>query len=125
MSKSKIVRITDVQTAKRELERRSQKHRRNFNYKLWPLASTKKQNPCLQMSQFFSNALLLRTDSNRYIYLVFKLLFLMLTSNTFMIWKSKTTAKCGSPLTHFTTFFFLRFFFVCLCKFQNLIENTA
>ena len=114
MSKSKIVRITDVQTAKREVERRSQKHRRNFNYKLWPLASTKKQTPCLQMSQFFSNALLLRTDNNRQIYLVFKLLFLMLTSNTFMIWKSTTTAKCGSPLTHFTTYLsYASFSFVC------------
>ena len=114
MSKSEIVRITDVQTAKREVERRSQKHRRNFNYKLWPLASTKNQTPCLQMSQFFSNALLLRTDSNRYIYLVFKLLFLMLTSQHITIWKSTTTAKCGSPLTHFTTFFsYASFSFVC------------
>ena len=42
MSKSEIVRITDVQTAKREVERRSQKLLRNFIYKLWPLASTKK-----------------------------------------------------------------------------------
>ena len=116
MSKSEIARITDVQTAKRGVERRSQKHRRNFNYKLWPLASTKKQTPCLHntLSQCFSNALLLRTDNNRQIYLVFKLLFLMLTSNTFMIWKSTTTAKCGSPLTHFTTFLsYASFSFVC------------
>ena len=109
------------------VEGRSQKHRRNFNYKLWPLASTKSIQLLLDYKYnifvaFFPNALLLRTDNNHQIYQDFKL-FLMLTSISRMIWKSTTLAKCGM-VDAFHHISFLRFFFICLCKFQNLNENT-